>query len=267
MKTIAQNAAHLRVVVQRVVLVVAVSFPCCGVAQEVPGWAGAKVTTTDLLTGETNHGKFAYVQAQVATRAGCHVAKVEGEREKEVFVRRDGRRGKAYEDIAHPVFSHDGNALGYAVRGPGGSRFIINDQEGPIFDEVIPDTFVFSHDGKRHAYLARKAGRLVAVVDGVLQAEAGGDMGPWIQPPVFSADGSSVGYLEGSSLRKQMRVVVNGSLQVVPAGGGAGRCQSQAQFVHAGVAAVAGRNCGRQTTSGGLARPAQEAVHRQPISL
>jgi Tol biopolymer transport system component len=74
----------------------------------------------------------------------------------------------------------------------------------------MPDTFVFSNDGKRHAYLARKAGRLVTVVDGVSQAEAGGDMVPWLQPPVFSADGSSVGYLEHSRLRKKMRAVVNG---------------------------------------------------------
>jgi hypothetical protein len=29
-----------------------------------------------------------------------------------------------------------------------------------MFDVVLPDTFVFSDDGKRHAYLARKAGRL-----------------------------------------------------------------------------------------------------------
>ena len=153
------------------------------------GWAGAKVTKTDLLTGETNDGKFAYFFASVMTRAGCHVAKVEGERDKEVFVRRDGQRGKAYADIAHPVFSPDGSALGYAVRGAGGSRFIINDQEGPIFDRVMPDTFVFSNDGKRHAYLVSKAGIPVAVVDGVSQPEAGGDMVPWLQPPVFSADG------------------------------------------------------------------------------
>jgi len=179
-------------------------------AQESAGWAGAKVTATDLLKGEPKHGKFAYFQTAVATRAGCHVAKVEGERGKEVFARRDGQRGKAYEDIAHPVFSPDGSALAYAVRGVGDSRFIVNEREGPKFEEVIPDTFVFSNDGKRHAYLARKAGSLVVVVDGVLQAEAGGEMVPWLQPPVFSADGSCVGYLEGSRLRRKMRVVVNG---------------------------------------------------------
>ncbi len=216
MRPLVKNTVNGGVVGYMVVAMFAMSIACCGVAQEAAGWAGAKVTKTDLLTGETNHSKFAYFFASVMTRAGCHVAKVEGERGKEMFVRRDGQCGKAYADIAHPVFSPDGSALGYAGRGVGGWRFVINDQEGPIFDEVKPDTFVFSNDGKRHAYLARKAGRLVAVVDGVLQAEAGGDVVPWHQPPqppqlpVFSADGSSVAYLEDSQRRKQMRVVVNG---------------------------------------------------------
>jgi hypothetical protein len=201
---------NVRIVGCLVATMVAINVPCCSVAQEAAGWGGAKVAKADLHLGETNHGRFGYFFASVMTRAGCHVAKVEGERGKELFVRRDGRRGKAYADIAHPVFSPDGSTLGYAARGEGGLRFIINDQEGPLFDEVMPDTFVFSNDGKRHAYLAMKAGRLVAVVDGVSQAEAGGDMVPWLKPPVFSADGSSVGYLEGSRLRKKMRVVVNG---------------------------------------------------------
>jgi hypothetical protein len=205
-----KNTVSRGVVGHLLLAMFATSVACRGVAQETAGWAGAKVTKTDLLTGETNTGKFAYFFASVMTRAGCHVAKVEGERGKELFVRRDGQRGKAYEDIAHPVFSPDGSALGYAVRAVGGSFFVINEREGPKFDEVMPDTFVFSNDGKRHAYLARKAGRLVTVVDGVSQAEAGGDMVPWLQPPVFSADGSSVGYLEHSWLRKKMRAVVNG---------------------------------------------------------
>ncbi len=160
MRTLVKNAVREGVVGHLVVAMFAMSTTCCGLAQETAGWAGAKVTKTDLLTGETNYGKSSYFFASSMTRAGCHVAKVEGERGKEVFVRRDGRRGKAYADIAHPVFSPDGSALGYAVRGADGSRFIINDQEGPIFDRVMPDTFVFSNDGKRHAYLATKAGRV-----------------------------------------------------------------------------------------------------------
>ena len=210
MRSLVRNTTIGGVIRHLVPAIFALSSACCGMAQESAGWAGAKVSTTDLLKGETNHGKFASFFASVMTREGCHMAKVEGERDKEVFVRRDGQRGKAYVDIAHPVFSHDGSALAYAVRGVAGSRFIINEQEGPKFDLVLPDTFVFSNDGKRHAYLAKKAWNLVAVVDGVLQAEAGGDLVPWLQPPVFSADGSSVGYLESSRLQKKMRVVING---------------------------------------------------------
>jgi WD40 repeat protein len=207
MRTLVKESVNLRVVGHLVAAIFAMSIACCGLAQETAGWAGAKITQTKLSTGETNYGHFF---ASSMTRAGCHVAKVEGERGKEVWVRRDGQRGKAYADIAHPEFSPDGSALGYAVRGAGGSRFIINDQEGPIFDRVMPDTFVFTNDGKRHAYLATNAGIPVAVVDGVSQPEAGGDMVPWLQPPVFSADGSSVGYLEGCERQKKMRVVVNG---------------------------------------------------------
>jgi WD40 repeat protein len=188
----------------------AANVSCCNAAEETAGWGAAKVTKTDLLAGETNHGKFVYSFASTMTRAGCHVAKVERESGKGVFVRRDGRPGKAYEDIAHPVFSPDGSALAYAVRGTGGSFFVVSEREGPRFGEVLPDTFVFSGGGKRHAYLAKRDGRLVAVVDGKVQAEAGGDMVPWLQAPVFSADGTSVGYLEGSRSRKKMRAVVNG---------------------------------------------------------
>ena len=144
------------------------------------------------------------------TREGCHVAKVEGERDKEVFVRRDGQRGKTYVDIAHPVFSSDGSALAYAVRGVAGSRFIINEQEGPKFDQVLPDTFIFSNDGKRHAYLAKKAWNLVAVVDGVLQADAGGDLAVWNVKPAFSPDGSKVAYVARNTKMGKSCVVVNG---------------------------------------------------------
>src|ERR1039458_9623294 len=50
------------------------------------GWAGAKITQTSLSTGDTNYGHFF---ASSMTRAGCHVAKVEGGRGKEVWVRGD----------------------------------------------------------------------------------------------------------------------------------------------------------------------------------
>ncbi len=188
----------------------AVSLSCCSVVRGAADWDGAKVTKTALDAGETKHGKFIYSFEAVITRSGCHVVRVEGERWREVFARRDGKRGKAYEDISTPVFSPDGTALGYTAQGPDGACVVINDQEGPVFDEILPETFVFSHDGRRHAYLISMAGRLVAVVDGVVQPAVDGDMQPWRQPPVFSADGSSVGYVVWSRLRQKMRVVVNG---------------------------------------------------------
>lgn len=188
----------------------AIALAHCSVAQEATNWGDAKVTKTDMLKGETNHGKFAYAFATVMTSNGCHVVKVEGERGKAVFVRRDGQPGRAYEDISHPVFSPDGSALAYAVREVGGAFFVINEREGPKFDQLHPDSFAFSGDGKRHAYLAKKEGQRVAVIDGLLQTEAGRDMVPWLQPPVFSAGGSSVGYVENSSLRNKTRAVVNG---------------------------------------------------------
>ena len=210
MRTHAKNAVNVSVIVRLALAVVALSVSCASVAQEASGWAGANVTTTDLLKGETNTGKFAYFFASVMTRAGCHVAKVEGERDKEVFVRRDGQRGKAYVDIAHPVFSSDGSALAYAVRGVAGSRFIINEREDPRFDLVLPDTFVFSNDGKRHAYLAKEAWDLVVVVDGVLQADAGGDLAAWNVTPAFSPDGSKLAYVARSTRAGKFCVVVNG---------------------------------------------------------
>ena len=71
MRMLGDNAAKKRVGGYLVLAMFAVSV---GVAQEAAGWAGAKVTKTDLLTGETNYGKFVYYFASVMTRAGCHVA-------------------------------------------------------------------------------------------------------------------------------------------------------------------------------------------------
>ncbi len=201
------------------VLVLSMGLSWSGRAQDAAGWAGAQVTKTDLLAGETNYGNHAYFFAAAMPRTGCHVAKVEGERGKEVFVRRDGKRGKGYQNVAHPVFSPDGSALGYAVSGGAGpqwGRFVINDREGPLFEEVFPDTFVFSNDGKRHAYLAKRLERIVVVVDGQPQPRGDGDMKPFFIPPrfnqvpTFSPEGTSVGYIEDSRRLKKMRVVTNG---------------------------------------------------------
>ena len=204
MRPLVKNTVNGGVVGYMVVAMFAMSIACCGVAQEAAGWAGAKVTKTDLLTGETNTANSRISFASVMTRAGCHVAKVEGERGKEMFVRRDGQCGKAYADIAHPVFSPDGSALGLCGRGSRRAsttssttrkvRYSMRSNLTPL-SSVMTANVTLIWPGR--------LGELVAVVDGVLQAEAGGDVVPWHQPPqppqlpVFSADGSSVAYLEG----------------------------------------------------------------------
>ena len=58
MRTLVKNAVKVGVVSHLVVAAFAMSVACCGVAQETAGWAGAKVTKTDLHKGETNYGKF-----------------------------------------------------------------------------------------------------------------------------------------------------------------------------------------------------------------
>lgn len=181
-------------------------------AQEGSGWNGAKVTQTDLLKDDKEHGLYQYSFAMVMTPKGCHVAKVEGQRGK-VTVRRDGKRGKYYPEIGAPVFSPDGSRLAYVVREATDWFVVINDKEGPSFETVVPETFVFSNDGRRHVYVAKQHGRWVAVIDGVVQLPQG-DLSfvPYRRErPVFSDDGSSLAYLEIDPERKQCRFVVNGA--------------------------------------------------------
>lgn len=173
-------------------------------------WPEARVKTADLLSGQTTPVKHPYSLASTMTRAGCHVAAVEGERGQAVVVRRDGKPGKSYLDISHPEFSPDGSALGCFVRDAFDSFCVVNGREGSRFEAVRPDTLAFSFDGRRHAYAARKRGRWVAVIDGEATAEGEGDLAPWPQPAVFSANGRGVVYLEGTESRRKMRAVVNG---------------------------------------------------------
>jgi len=119
---------------------------CCRAGQEVAGWGAAQVTKTDLLAGETNFGKHDYFFASVMTRAGCHVAKVEGERGKELFVRRDGRRGKGYLDIAQPVFSRDGKHIAFSAKKGRKAVIVLDGREHGEYDS-IPAGPVFRSDG------------------------------------------------------------------------------------------------------------------------
>ena len=167
-----------------------------------------------MLKGEIVYDRLSTVVAlaQADTPEGCHVAMVQREVGKGLFVRHDGKRGKTYDDVSQPVFSPSGSALAYRVRSADRSLFVINDQQAQAFAEVIQNSFVFSQDGKRHGYLAIQTGPVVAVIDGKPQPEAAGDRDyEPCAPPVFSANGTSVAYLEASSPpHRKMRAIVNG---------------------------------------------------------
>ncbi|MCX6877447.1 MAG: hypothetical protein NTW21_27100 [Verrucomicrobia bacterium] len=65
MKALAKNTLNPHPGSRLVTAVAAMSFFCCGAALGAADWDGAKVTRTDLLAGETKHGKFAYSFASV----------------------------------------------------------------------------------------------------------------------------------------------------------------------------------------------------------
>lgn len=100
---------------------------------------------------------------------GCHLAlltrQVLGN---QVAVVVDGTQGSAYESVGQGsiVFSPDGNRLGYAARKGQTWCVIVEGQEGPGFEHIVKGSLLFSADGKRVAYVARKNQRWITVVDG-----------------------------------------------------------------------------------------------------
>lgn len=101
------------------------------------------------------------------TRSGCHVVKVKGEHWSEVFARRDGKRGKAYDDISTPVFSPDGKRFAYTGdRGPQWFLVLDGQPEVPI-EGIVSHSLIFSPDSSRLAYaVAKPDTRAHLVVDG-----------------------------------------------------------------------------------------------------
>ena len=91
------------------------------------------------------------------------------------------------------VYSGDGRAHAYAARREDGWVVVVDGHEGPVFDRVV--TPVFSPDGTRLAYRARKDGkRFVVVADlagATLKQHSAFEQ---VFPVLFTPDGKSIAY-------------------------------------------------------------------------
>lgn len=99
------------------------------------------------------------------------------------------------------AFDPSGEHFAYAFRSKGRSRMVVDGRAEAAYDEVRPLTF--SETGGRYAYVARDHGKDTMVVDG----EAGPKADEISGGPVFSADGTTVGYIARTPNQKCVAVV------------------------------------------------------------
>lgn len=165
------------------------------------------------------NGKAAWVERGRDEQNGAEFAMV---------VTADGAEGQKYPAVhGTPVFTRDGAGLHYIAEKEGGNRYLVRDGEelsptmgygykftvtgdgafyayvahvddkvrsmvvngqiGPDFDDIW-DSAVFSPDGQRHAYAAKKAGAAFLVVDGRIVEHGYGTLKE-VQDVTFSPDG------------------------------------------------------------------------------
>jgi hypothetical protein len=99
---------------------------------------------------------------------------------------KDGPLGRApFERMSDPVFSPDGQRLGFRAERGEARLVVVDDRAGPSFHRVSPP--VFSPDSRHVAYWARDKGKEFAVLDG---KRGPGHDGAGL--PVFRADGRLV---------------------------------------------------------------------------
>ncbi|MBM3501126.1 MAG: hypothetical protein FJX74_20940, partial [Armatimonadetes bacterium] len=105
-------------------------------------------------------------------------------------------------DIAF-TFSPDGRRFGYVAYRDGRAFAVVDDQEGPPFDDAAPPEF--SLDSLRCAYVAMRADMWMVVLDGQPQPEYDA-----VGSVVFSGDSRHVAYR--ATRRHRQLVVVDGAL-------------------------------------------------------
>ena len=103
------------------------------------------------------------------------------------------RKGKTYQEAASLIYNKQTSQHAYIAKQGKKVSMVVNDTEGPSFDMIV--TPMFSPDGKRLVYRARKNGKRFVVV-----ADANGSVlrrhpeYEQVYEPVFTADGKSVAY-------------------------------------------------------------------------
>lgn len=109
------------------------------------------------------------------------------------FFIKDARKGKAYEEAKYLAYNRDGSAYAHAARTGQNWFVVVNNYEGPVFDRAVSP--VFSPDGKKLVYRARKDGmRFVVVADLTAKTIKQHPAYEQVFQPVFTSDGKSIAY-------------------------------------------------------------------------
>ncbi len=110
-----------------------------------------------------------------------------------------------YDMVSDPIFSQSGHNFAYVATEGTKQLLVVNDIEGPMYDEIIIKNPVFSPDGEHVAYIAKNGGNYYLILDG-RQSQ------PYSYGPVslaFSPDSKQFAYIARN--QTQEFLILNGA--------------------------------------------------------
>jgi WD40 repeat protein len=135
------------------------------------------------------------------SESGSGVAYVAGKGES-FFVVFNQSRGKVYPAVGTIVLSPDGRRIAYGAGVDGKWCMVVDGKEQGRYDTVL--TPIFSPDGRHLVFQAKIGVKWYIVMDGVQNQ---GTLASYTTP-VFSADSSSLAYVEAAASNSNMRLIV-----------------------------------------------------------
>lgn len=143
------------------------------------------------------------VSSLVLSPDGKHRAYIARRANDEVIVH-DGKEGKAYDEVLHPMFAPKGNNLAYWTRSSDNSTYNIVFNERVVVEMKSEPQLRFSCDGKKLAW-GSWSGESVSYYDGqtVTQVASGYDAA---SKPTFSRDGRHLCYAAGKDFKYRIYV-------------------------------------------------------------